>query len=538
MKKWIGITLVVLMLVVFLSACGQDGPPGVESQAQGEQGQATNQQAPDTGSQAGGNELADDHRYGGTLRVVETTVAGGPLGTVWNIAIGDTWLVAPIKQNLVREFPDASVEPLLARDWSIDEENSILTFYLQEGVVFHDGSPFNAEVVKWNFDMTSENMALGFPFETEVIDTYTVAIYLPNGFTNASVGWFGHVNFRLMSMEAYLTHGYDWVMENPIGTGPFRLVEYSPGSHAAYERFEDYWESGKPFLDRVEFHMITDVMTLDMALRVDHGEGAIDGVRTQNAQQVAMFREMGYQTPHITAMVKSLFPSSDNPDSPWSNHYVRLALSAAIDRDAIVAARGFGVWYPMYQFIVSARPSHVTDPGYGVPRFDPDYARELLARGGFPDGFNTTIIAQPGAADREAIVAIQSMLADVGIVAELEFPEAAGFVATRVGGWEGILTHTVTNFVHIENNFTALFGQEANQFFSMRNSDELEELGWAAHVFGDNRAEIRAAQSYMLDEGLVIPLWAQPATAIMRPGVLGWCDRTNWFWFPDMWLDW
>jgi len=533
MKKSFCVILVIVMILAFVAACGPaEEVPGAVAPATGapvQQPAAENVQAQDAEDESG-------YRHGGTLRIVEAASAGGPLGLTWVIRPSDTWLIAPAMQNLVREFHDGSVEPQLAESWSVDEDNDVVRFYLRQGVVFHDGSQFNAEVVVFNLDLIQENIAL-IPFEATVIDDYTVDVHFPNGLTNGSVGFFAHVNFRIMSMESYLQNGEDWALENPVGTGPFRLVEYIPGLHVILERFDDYWEPGKPYLDSIEFHMIGDVMTQNLALAADPGQGAVDALRTQTPEQGARFREMGYHVHSVTNRVKSLFPSSDNPDSPFVNKYVRLALSAAIDRELIMTARGFGIQYPMYQFIVSSRPSHVTDSGYGVPRYDPDLARELLARGGFPDGFRTTMTCQPGSADREAFVAIQNMLENVGIIVDIEFPEGAGFVSTRSNGWEGILTNTVTNFVHIENNFTQIFGQDANQFFSMQNSDELEALGQATQFFGDNRAAIREAQDYMLDNGLVIPLWASPELTIMRPGVHGWTDLAPFNW-ADMWVEW
>jgi len=538
MKKAIGLVLALIIVLAMVAACGpqagDQGQPGVVPPPAGN-GQAPAQDSPGTTPAA--PEGSDKH--GGTIRFVSTVEGAGPLGTVWDIQGQDAILVGPVKQTLVVELQDATAEPLLAHTWTVDADAGTIRFYLQEGVIFHDGSPFNAEVVKWNFDLINERMSLGFPFDTEIVDNYTVDVRFHGGVTNASVTNFGSHNLRIISMYSFLANGEDWARYNPVGTGAFKMVEYVPGLHVIHERFDDYWEPGLPYLDSIEFHMIGDVMTLSLAMQAPHGPGAIDGMITSNGDQIRLFQGLDYQVNLRPGMVISIFPDSDNPDSPFSNNYVRQAVSAAIDRDAIVAARGEGVWIPFYQIIIPTRPAHVADPNYGVPRFDPEYARELLARAGFPDGFSTTMINQPGAGDRDAMVAIQHQLEQIGIQVDLQFPEGGAFSSQRANGWDGLMQHAVMNFVHVENNFTGLFGQEANQFFSMQNSDELEALGQAAHFLGDNRAELRAAQDYMLSNCLVIPLWLVNTAVIYRQGVNdGFNPLMMWPDWRGIWVDW
>ena len=529
MKKVLALIITLAMIAIMLAACGPT-PPEVNEGATATPPAAAGDGA--AGDTASAPATPDDDRRGGTLRFVSTVEGAGPLGTVWDIQGQDAILVHPVKQTLVVEHNNATVAPLLAHTWDVNPDDQTIRFYLQEGVVFHDGSPFNAEVVKWNFDLINERMNLGYSFDTEIVDNYTVLIHLHGPVTNGSLSNFGSHNARIISMQSFLEHGEDWARYNPVGTGPFRMVDYVPGLHVIHERFDGYWEPGLPFLDSIEFHMISDAMTLTFAMQAPHGPGAIDGFITNNGDQIRVFQDLDYEVNLRPGGIIAIFPDSDNPESPFANLDVRRAVSAAIDRDSIIAARGPGLWTPFYQIIIPDRPSHVADAGFGVPRFDPDYARELLARAGFPDGFSTTMINQPGAGDRDAMVAVQHQLEQVGIRVDVQFPEGGSFSSQRANGWDGLMQHMVMNFVHVENNFTGLFGQAANQFYSMQNSDELEALGQAARFFGDNREELRAAQSYMLDNCLVIPLWMLSTAVIYRPGVHNGFEQTL------MWPDW
>jgi|GEM_PF-1245139 len=558
MKKVIGLMIIVLALLLMVAACGNgnDGDPGPVTPPESVQPGAEASATPPTvaNDNADGNDQQENNQpqndegpfHGGTLRVVGTTEGAGPIGVPWtgHISAQDTWLTGPVKQTLVREHQDSEVSPLLATHWDINLDTQTITFTLQQGVTFHDGSPFNAESAAWNLDKTQYYSGLAISYTVDILDNYVIRVNMETPITNGTINQFAQLPFRIISMVHYETYGYDSSRENPIGTGPFMLTnggEYIRGSHTRAIRNPNFWMEGQPFLDAVEYHLLTDRMTQTLALSAPHGEGAIDALRTHSSEQIAHFRDLGYTNLWINMMGTALFPSSANPNSPMANVYVRRAISAAIDRDLLVAALGFNVWTPLYQYTTPARATHfVTDPDYGVPRFNPEQAREWMAQGGFPDGFRTTLYVQPGTADTDTAAAIQHMLAEIGIQADIVFPDAGAFVAlNRVDGWEGLMFHNVMNAVVHANTASMLFSRAAGNFVSMEKSDEFEQLiQTSIEVFGDNVAEVRDLSDYIVDNCLIISLWLTNSSTIVRPGIEGLSFRDNIIRYEDAWFDW
>ncbi|MCL2391794.1 MAG: ABC transporter substrate-binding protein [Oscillospiraceae bacterium] len=548
-RRMIALLISLVLCLALIAACtpAGTGTPGDGGQTGGTQGTQPPQAqppAPQPGPETGGITPPDPNaRYGGVMRLVTTAEGAGPIGLPWDIAANDVWFAAPAMETLFREYADGTIVPLLAEDWELDHDRNILVIHVRPNVYFHDGTRMNAEVAKWNLDMINEE---GTPALTygpiEVISEYVLEVYIPGGFANATVAAFAQTGFRMISMENFVNNGRDHAANNPVGTGPFIITEYVTGSHMRSVRNDNYWQPGLPYLDGVEYYIMGDVMTQTLALQSPHGPGSIDSLRTHNTEQVRSFVDRGYQPIWVQSLTHILVPSSDNPDSPfYRNPYLGRAISAAIDRDAIIAAQGHGVWGALYQLATPARIPHIpesVDPNYGTPRFDPDYARELLARGGFPDGFDTTLILQPGATSRDAIVAMQSMLADVGINASLEFPETGGWTTFRSGGWDGLIATNVINHVYFENTLLNMFSRGPDFYHSFYTSDELEALIQGSMIFGDNLEQMRAANAYMHDNGLIVPMWVTNSATIVRPGIHGLPTRNQFIWHAYVWFEW
>ena len=187
-------------------------------------------------------------------------------------AVNDFRILMNVYDGLVR-YKDGTleVEPSLATSWSISEDGTEYTFDLQSGISFHDGTPFNAEAVEFNFDrMLDENhpfhdtgpFPLSFFFsaiqDVEVVDEDTVTFTL-----NAPYAPFlsnlAYPTGLIVSPDAVKTHGADFG-RNPAGTGPFRFVEWESNAKVVVERNDDYW-GGAPSLEAVVFRPITDANT-------------------------------------------------------------------------------------------------------------------------------------------------------------------------------------------------------------------------------------------------------------------------------------
>ncbi|MDR0838057.1 MAG: ABC transporter substrate-binding protein [Oscillospiraceae bacterium] len=542
MKKLISI-LLALVMVAALAACGTktENPPAATptpaAPAPGESA-VPGGDAPSSPDAPPAPPASGEPKRGGTLRVVTPAEGAGPIGLPWTTQATDVYLQYPLLEALFRELPNGEIQPLLAESWDVDMEKPELLIHLRKGVKFHDGSDFNAEVVKWCLDTTKSSAAgtMAAYDEITVLGEYEISIAIPS-YTNATLSNFTGNMYTFISKEAYDKNGEAWSEENPVGTGPFKFVEYAKGAYLKMVRNDDYWEAGKPYVDAMEFQLIRDTMTQNIALQAE-GDQSIDILGAMSGDQVKMFSDLGYSIMLTSPISLTLMPNCDDENSPLYNQDVRLALAYAIDRDAICDARGFGVWEPAYQMSGPGRGGHSLDPNFGVPHYDPAKAKELLAKAGYADGFKTTLFGQPSAADKDAVVAIQGMLAAIGITASVEFPDSGGYNEMRAGGWNGILVQRVLNMTRMETCFNLIFGSQINYVYSLPHPPELDALIVAAQEkIGDNEQELQAIQSYILDRGWVIPMWFSFDAQILKPKVRGFNQELGIIRYQDIWFE-
>jgi len=151
---------------------------------------------------------------------------------------------AMIYEGLVSIDYNYEYRPGLAESWEVSEDGTVTTFHLREGVTFHDGSEFNAEVVKWQIELVRDgDGCCGYLFtpvtDVEVIDDHTVALTTDGPFPNLLFNLSGSWGF-IMSKEAYETLGPDEFATHPSGTGPFVLEEWVQNDYMLLVKNPDY----------------------------------------------------------------------------------------------------------------------------------------------------------------------------------------------------------------------------------------------------------------------------------------------------------
>jgi ABC-type transport system substrate-binding protein len=156
------------------------------------------------------------------------------------------------------------LEPRLATSWDIDVPAKTMTFHLRQGVKFHDGSDLNAEVVKWNFDLQMEAGKATNWVSVDIVDDYTISITVKT-YQNTSLTGVGA--YPVASKAAFDKNGIDWARDNPIGSGPVVFVEHQRGTRVTFEKNDNYWDAGKPYLDGVEFIIIADITVRNLAFK-------------------------------------------------------------------------------------------------------------------------------------------------------------------------------------------------------------------------------------------------------------------------------
>ncbi len=332
-----------------------------------------------------------------------------------------------IHNYLVRFDAEVKIHPDLATSWTQSKDGLTWTFKLRQGVKFHDGTPFNAEAVKYNFErFLGPEKPLKSSLHTpviksvDVIDDYTVRFNLKVPFA-FFLNNLAHSASAIVSPAAHKKWGKDLTL-HPTGTGPFKFVEWVRGDRVVLERNDDYYE-GKPRLEKIIIRIVREdsarVLGLEagdytLALRIppeEVGRLMREGrVRVLAAQTNRALR-IGFNLAH----------------KPLTDIRVRQALNYAIDKQSIVKN--------IYQDMATVIPTVVGpyNVGYfpvkGYP-YDPAMAKKLLAQAGYANGLTLNLWTPKGRymKDFELTQAVQQQLAAVGVTTKLETFDWASYL--------------------------------------------------------------------------------------------------------------
>ncbi len=336
-------------------------------------------------------------------------------------------------------FKDGSteLEEGLATEWSVTDDGLEYTFMLRQGVTFHDGTPFNAEAVKFNIDRqidpahpyhdTGEfayaEFTLGMVKEAVVVDENTVKIILTEPFA-PFLGNIAMHSAAIVSPEAVKQYGKD-ISQNPVGTGPFKFVSWDPGIEVILEKNDDYWR-GAPEIERLIFRPIVEDQTRLAELEA----GSIDFIvgilpddlqRLQDNTDLQILEQPGMHTWYLALNCQQ---------PPFDDARVRQAVNYAIDKEAIVdnILKGTGV---LAKNILPPVIWSYTDAVQDYSQ-NPEKARELLKEAGYEDGLSIDFyIPKSGSGMQQPVTmatAIQSDLEAVGITTKIQQVEWGSYL--------------------------------------------------------------------------------------------------------------
>ena len=323
------------------------------------------------------------------------------------------------------------VSPWLAESYEQPSPESYV-FNLRQGVKFHDGTAFTAEAVKFSFDrLVDPAFQAGrgnlFPIaSTEATGEHTVQVTLKAPFAPFILQLTDPVSY-IVSPSAVEAMGNDEFGRNPVGTGPFKFVEWVSGDHITMEAFDEYWR-GRPLLDRVVWRLIRDPDARAAQLQAGDVQMAV----SLPEAQLAILEGDDSLVVNQRGSVRWFGIGINTTCQPFDIPAARQAVQHAIDRQGIVDQILLGVGevnnQPLNRGVFGYNPELRT-----VYDYDPDRARQLLADAGLADGFDTSLVVSPGYS-QPAMEAVQANLSEVGIRAELELVEAAAFTEMRNNG--------------------------------------------------------------------------------------------------------
>ncbi|WP_332714950.1 ABC transporter substrate-binding protein [Pelagibacterium mangrovi] len=361
-------------------------------------------------------------------------------------AANDFRIATNVYEGLVR-FASGTleIEPALATEWTISDDGLVYTFTLREGVTFHDGTPFNAEAVKFTFDrMLDEEhpyyetgpFPLSFNFadvtETRVVDEYTVEFTLGQPFapflTNLATNTGG-----IVSPTAVAEYGDDFG-RNPVGTGPFRFAEWQSNTRVVVERNPDYW--GEPAgVEAVVFRPVTDANTRVAEML----SGGLDIMVEVPPDNVAMFADDPTFTVYDAVGPHVWYVMLNAKEGPFADPLVRQAANYAVNKETLVndvlqgtADVSAGPIPPAFNWAYN----EAVEP---YP-YDPDMARQLLEESGVEDLAVTFYVTEGGSGMLDPVpmgTAIQADLEAVGFDVTIETYEWNTFLANVNPGLEG-----------------------------------------------------------------------------------------------------
>ena len=437
-------------------------------------------------------------------------------------------------ESLVYQDETGGPLPRLATAWEISPNGKAVTFTLRKGVRFHDGTDFNAEALKFNFDrIIAENDSIIQPVTSvDVIDTYTARLNLSQ-FSNAL---FNALAFgAIVSPWGIQKNGKDWARVNPVGTGPFKFVEFKPSVSIKWAKADNYWDKGKPYLDAIEYEIVADRTVASMAYQ----KGQVH-ILTQTSEQIASdLKAKGLNVVSRPQNINYFACDSANSDSPFYNKKVREALEYAIDKQKLVGAVGYGFLQTTSQLCTPQTTGYNPDVK-GRP-YDPARAKQLLAEAGYPTGFKTKLMAQ-NSANQEIVVALQTFLKEVGIDAAVDLFDASRWTDTRYKGWKnGIMLTGSGTDLNMNQRLVADLATTATAYPCVARPAQWQAVldqSVAARDSETRKAKIQQLMKMVSDEAFLTPIWIGYALAAMQKNVN--CDfllRHHIEWRPgDAWL--
>ena len=465
---------------------------------------------------------------------------------------GSIFVRVQIFNTLVEADPDTlpDVGPGVADEWSSSADGMTWTFHIRDNARFSNGEPVTAEDVQFSLERFADPTisvnipSLGVGVESvDIIDDRTVQVNLdrPVGAFLENISVFPASIINKAAVEA---EGEDHWM-NPLGTGPFKVKEWVPGSHITLERNEYYWEEGKPYLDEIRFDYIAD----DNAriLRIQGGDADIvEGVPW--TQIPDLDASEGFSI-HVADIVRYEGVFLNHTVPPLGEIGVRQALNYATNKAAINEAVYGGVGEIANSMIPKAtyHSDYDTLPAYF---YDLERAKELMAASSMPDGFDLAYIFPSGSTAHEQLGTIlQAQWAEIGVNLSIEEVDTGTLFGDRFFTMEyesGVPLPKFTSDVVVPDEVALLFYDKAPEnilagfFTGWDIPDELERVTEEAAFTTDEavRAELwPEAQRIAMEEAPWVTLYFLPTVHAVADNVEGFRVVPNGWWdLEDVWF--
>jgi len=446
------------------------------------------------------------------------------------------WVMMNIFDTLIWRGTDGTFYPGLAESWEINEDGTVYTFKLKTGVTFHDGTPFNADAVKFAFDhIVDPETRSGFassllgPYDhTEVIDDSTAAVHFSAPYApfldSASQA------FLAIPSPTAVQADREAFLRNPVGTGFMKFVEWVQNDHISLERNDDYnWASpvfahtGPAYLDKITFRFYIDSATRLAALEA----GDANLIQTPLLNEIPRLGENPSfltNVPLNPGLPETMF--CDTTKAPTDDLAVRQALNIALDRELIVQIGMFGQTRPAYGPLWENTPYYSPAVEELYP-YDPDRAKQVLDDAGWVEGgdgirekdgqrLSVSLPATDFTTPFDELA--QGIWKEVGIELEL-IPMDGAAADDAINNSEVNLYDNswVSSDPVVLNNLFLSKNIDGGYNWSKWGNEELDQLleDGERTVDDEKRTEIyKQVQAHIMENALIVPLYGNPGASI------------------------
>jgi peptide/nickel transport system substrate-binding protein len=427
-----------------------------------------------------------------------------------------------IVETMIQKLPSGAIGAGLC-SWTISADSRTIDYRLRPGVRFHNGDLLTPDDVLFSHERM---LRLSPTYRSRARDVTSVTVR-EDGTIRFVFRTSGQTYLRMRGAYVFSRAYFDQVGEAgfaamPIGTGPYRLVDYADSQYADLDAFPEYW-GPQPQVKRARILYVSEDMTRVAMLR----SGEADMIMAVPFPMVPVLSRLGFgrvqADMHPTISLRFQLA---NPRTPWADLRVRRALAHAVDCDAMIQGLFGGVpnHYPGF-----APSEEGFDPAMRPYRYDPDEARRLLAEAGYPNGFEIPLTYFSGAyyGLRDTTEVVTLYLRKIGIptvISNIDAAKTVDFVRrTARDPTARVVTVSASLFASSGDPVDAMrFGYDSKTPQSWYHNAELDSYIAEASVASTAAARQAALLrcSHLIHRELpIVPLWNYVVVYMMRPGV-------------------
>lgn len=477
---------------------------------------------------------------GGTLRIA-MPFNPAALDPITGRNIPDFNALYALFDALVGYDPDTlELEPMLAKDWTF-ADGTTLVLNLVEGVEFHDGTPLDAEAVKFNLERSMTHPRSNV--QSDLASVESVEVSGPHQVTLR----LKHENYSLptiltgragcMVSPASIQAAEDGNVDRaPVGTGPFKFIEWRDNDLIRVEKNPKYWQAGLPYLDGIDFRIINELNTGARTV----GAGESDLALNLAAQQIATNQRNSDLVAEAKPSMIFFSLMLNFAKAPLDDVRVRQAMNYAINRDELNKVLMLGLGEPTSTMFPSDFWAVNKDTAHYY-QHDPEKAKALLAEAGHPDGVEIEAWSWPDQTSIQRIELVGNQLEQVGIRLKIN-PSPPQVVNQHfyIEGQGSLILNPQGGWLDPSQTYDRLFGA-AGQFNAGKVEDpkfrELLDATGKSPDLKERQEAFAALQNFVVEQALHVPLYTSSAMSVRTKKVQDFrYDRLHSPRFHRVWL--